>query len=403
MQVLDRAVMGKAAVEAARRNHGDLHREVHELLDDRFLVADEAPHPLALFDVVDAVLALAVVTERRGLDDGGKADDAEGHGELVERLRLGKRRHRVAAIGEKPFFAGALLRDVQRGSAGPHRHDLGRGIGRVVEDVLEFERDHVDAAGEGANRIEVVVLGADFQIGDLTGGRVDARRERVNAVAHAPGLERQHAAELPAAKHANGGAGQHDPVHGRVSWRTFAVCSARNWRSRSRSSGRDVARMPTASSPALVAPGFPIASVPTGTPPGIWTIDSSESRPWSDALCTGTPSTGRIVCDGHHARQVRRAAGAGDDHLNAARLRALRELRHPDRRAVGRHHFLFEDDAETLEHLGRVRHRVPVGGGAHDQRDERCVRHGRKRKVYRRDQRIRDQRTTGPGVSAPES
>jgi hypothetical protein len=46
-----------------------------------------------------------------------------------------------------------------------------------------------------------------------------------------------------------------------------------------RRSGRDVARIETASSPAFVAPGLPIAIVPTGTPPGIWTIDRSESSP----------------------------------------------------------------------------------------------------------------------------
>ena len=31
-------------------------------------------------------------------------------------------------------------------------------------------------------------------------------------------------------------------------------------------------------------------------PPGICTIDSSESSPCSAALCTGTPSTGTMVC-----------------------------------------------------------------------------------------------------------
>ena len=39
-----------------------------------------------------------------------------------------------------------------------------------------------------------------------------------------------------------------------------------------------------------------MASVATGTPPGICTIDSSESSPCSAALCTGTPSTGSTVC-----------------------------------------------------------------------------------------------------------
>ena len=37
-----------------------------------------------------------------------------------------------------------------------------------------------------------------------------------------------------------------------------------------------------------------MASVPTGTPRGIWTIERSESTPLSVLLSTGTPSTGRI-------------------------------------------------------------------------------------------------------------
>ena len=40
-----------------------------------------------------------------------------------------------------------------------------------------------------------------------------------------------------------------------------------------------------------------MASVPTGTPRGICTIDSSESTPRSTRLSTGTPSTGSIVID----------------------------------------------------------------------------------------------------------
>ena len=45
-----------------------------------------------------------------------------------------------------------------------------------------------------------------------------------------------------------------------------------------------------------MAPGLPIASVPTGMPAGICTVESSESRPLSEALSIGTPSTGSSVC-----------------------------------------------------------------------------------------------------------
>src|SRR2546426_9582335 len=55
--------------------------------------------------------------------------------------------------------------------------------------------------------------------------------------------------------------------------------------------------MATASSPAFAAPDAPMATVATGTPRGICTIESSESSPFSAALCTGTPMTGTPVCD----------------------------------------------------------------------------------------------------------
>ena len=71
--------------------------------------------------------------------------------------------------------------------------------------------------------------------------------------------------------------------------------------------------MRTASSPALRAP--PIDTVATGTPAGICTMESSESIPSRYFSGTGTPITGSGVRAGDHARQVGRAARAGDDHL----------------------------------------------------------------------------------------
>ena len=46
---------------------------------------------------------------------------------------------------------------------------------------------------------------------------------------------------------------------------------------------------------ALIAPALPMASVPTGIPAGICTIDRSESIPCSDFDSIGTPSTGSNV------------------------------------------------------------------------------------------------------------
>ena len=54
-----------------------------------------------------------------------------------------------------------------------------------------------------------------------------------------------------------------------------------------------VARICTASKPALAPP--PMATVATGTPRGIWTIDSNASRPFREVVDTGTPITGNGV------------------------------------------------------------------------------------------------------------
>ena len=79
---------------------------------------------------------------------------------------------------------------------------LGR-RGRRGRHVLELERDDVDAAGERADGVEVVVGGVDFDVGDLAGRRVVLGRERVDPVAEPAGGDREHAAQLPAAEHAD--------------------------------------------------------------------------------------------------------------------------------------------------------------------------------------------------------
>ena len=116
----------------------------------------------------------------------------------------------------------------------------------------------------------------------------------------------------------------------------------------------------------MVAPGLPIASVPTGTPPGIWTIESSESSPWSAALCTGTPSTGSTVCAATMPGRCAAPPAPGDDHLDPAPFRARREFGHPHRRSMRRDDVLFVGNAKALQHVDGMLHRLPVGGRAHD-------------------------------------
>ena len=164
--------------------------------------------------------------------------------------------------------------------------------------------------------------------------------------------------------------------HGSVSWRTRRVCSSRNSRSAVRMAGRWAETMAAASRAALVAPASPMASVPTGTPPGIWTIDSSESRPLSAWRLDGHAEHGQDRVGGHHARQVRGPARSRDDHLEPAPLGPARVLRHPRGRAVRRHDGALVGHAEARQHLVGVAHRLPVRLAPHDDGDQRRLAHG---------------------------
>ncbi len=104
-----------------------------------------------------------------------------------------------------------------------------------------------------------------------------------------------------------------------------------------RSSGREQAQdARSANSAALRAPAWPMASVPTGTPAGICTIERSESRPVECLALDGHAQHGQHGVGGDHAGQVGCAAGAGDDHLRARARRPWSVLGHPLGRAMGR-------------------------------------------------------------------
>src|SRR6516225_10437378 len=111
--------------------------------------------------------------------------------------------------------------------------------------------------------------------------------------------QRQHAAKLAAAENANGGLGlERLPRQRRFAHAPSFGCSgtAEVWRCRQASSrlasvGSLSAKTLAASSAALMAPAWPMASVPTGTPGGICTIERSESWPDSAFDSTGTPNT----------------------------------------------------------------------------------------------------------------
>src|SRR5690606_31116316 len=123
-------------------------------------------------------------------------------------------------------------------------------------------------------------------------------REDMAAIAELRGGDRQHAAKLAATDDADGGAGVDDRRSGHSGESaTPSAWRARHSSSRAASRRSAAASIAAASRPALTAPARPMASVPTGTPAGIWTIDSRLSMPDSALDSTGTPSTGSRVID----------------------------------------------------------------------------------------------------------
>ena len=137
-------------------------------------------------------------------------------------------RHRKAGVRQEHLFAHPVLRGVQHGARRANRSVPLAGLRRRGRDVLELERDHVHAARELRDtRRGRRTSRCHLDVGHLPGRRVLVGRESVDAVAHAPGGDREHAPELAAAEHADGRAREDRRSCERVLRDSFAVCSSR--------------------------------------------------------------------------------------------------------------------------------------------------------------------------------
>ncbi len=303
----------------------------------------------------------------------GQPSSAHRLRQILRRFHGAERRQRETGSGEKRFFAQAVLGGVQHRAGRTHRSMLGRGLRGGRRNIFKLECDHADARGEAPHRVQIVVGGLDFEVGHLARGRVFVRRKRVHAVAHAPRRDGEHAAQLAAAQHADSGAGKNRLEHfqvKRVAQHAIGLRRAPRAQLGAQTPAGCAARIDTANRAALVAPALPMANVATGTPPGICTIDSSESMPFSACDLHRHSQHRQRRVRGHHSGQMRRAARARDDRLQPALFRRRGVLRHQPRRAVRGNDLLFVRNAEAFQNLGRVAHGVPVGLAAHDQADE---------------------------------
>src|SRR5690606_29520718 len=133
----------------------------------------------------------------------------------------------------------------------------------------------VHVAGEAGEGARVVVARSDEGCGPCAAGV--GRRGVEDAIdAEGDAGQGEHLAELSTAEDAD-----FHRASGSGLSRTARVCSSRNCWSAARTRESCVPMTAAARSAALTAPAVPMARVPTGMPAGIWTIESSESRPFS--------------------------------------------------------------------------------------------------------------------------
>jgi len=117
-------------------------------------------------------------------------------------------------------------------------------------------------------------------------------------------------------------------------------------------------------------PASPIASVPTGTPAGICTIDSRLSWPDSALLATGTAEHGqRVVSAAVMPGRCAAPPAPAIITLQATRLGAFGVSVEALGRAMRGDHLGLVGDAQLLEDVGGALHGLPVGHAAHDNAD----------------------------------
>ena len=242
MAVLEDGEGGKLTVRRAGGDDGDFLLEVHEGFVDagRAFEIGEDFGGVGLWE--NFLLALPVVAEAGGFEDGGEAEVTRGGVEVGVGFHFAEGRGGEAIVAEESFLPQPLLSGVENVAGGPDNGVASGDFGGDGRDVLDLEGDDADALGEVGEALLIEVIPDRFDISDLARWRVGVRRVNGDTIAELAGGEGQHPAQLAAAEDADGGAGEDGEVHGRRSgnqaagfdgnlWfsRTFFVCSARNW------------------------------------------------------------------------------------------------------------------------------------------------------------------------------
>ena len=204
-------------VAPARHDDRTLVRQRQHLLQHAGHAAHALPGGGQFVAVGHARLALAVVAQARGFQDAGQQHGGHlAQVGLVLDHRIGRGRHAAAggAAGEVRLLADAVLRDGDALGRGRHRTRGGQRGQRLGGHVLEFGGDGVAARGQFAQRVLVAVVGLDEVVAHAPRRAAGVGVEHHRLIAQRLRRVHEHAAQLAAAQHAQGGGAAVDQAAG---------------------------------------------------------------------------------------------------------------------------------------------------------------------------------------------
>ena len=295
--VLAQIIGRHAPVERTRHHNRHFAGKRHKAFQHSRSRAQLRQRGGGIIALADHHLPFAVIAETAGFKHRRTARDSQSGLEIGQGIDLPKGGQWQAERGQKLFFRQAVLRNRQSLRIGPHRTARRQKRGSMGRHILEFIGDDIDRFREPCQSGLIRIIGNRMGIGHIESRTVGFRRKDMAAQAERGRGQRQHARQLAAAQNADGLSGlQHQCAPSETGCKAIeAVCAARHACNRALRAGSFRASTATASKAALMAPALPIASVPTGMPAGICTIDNRLSCPDRALDSTGTPNTGRWV------------------------------------------------------------------------------------------------------------
>ena len=198
----------------------------------------------------------------------------------------------------------------------------------------------------------------------------------MDAIAHPPGGDGEHPPELSAPEHADDGAREHRLRQGTVSPITRCVCSARNCSRRRASSAPLGGEDRDGEERRVDRAGLPDGEGRDGHAAGHLHDRQQRIEAFQGGALDRHAEDRQRRVGGGHAGQVRGAARARDQDLQAPARRGRGVLGHPARGAVGRDDPALVGDAELDQRFRGVPHGLPVRLAAHDDADEGAFHRG---------------------------